>query len=39
MNSTSNIGHINLMRDEDGIARDLHPFVSYKDDFYPHLAP
>ncbi len=38
MNSTPNIGHINLMRDEDGIARDLHPFVSYKDDFYPHLA-
>ena len=38
LNFTPNIGHINLVRDEDGIARDLHPFVVYKDSFYPHLA-
>lgn len=38
MNTTSNIGQINLVRDEDGIARDLHPFVVYKDRYYPHLA-
>ena len=38
INSTPNIGHINLVRDEDGIARDLHPFVVYKNDYYPHLA-
>lgn len=38
INSTSNIGHINLMRGDDGIARDLPPFVVYKGDYYPHLA-
>ena len=38
LTTTSNIGHINLLRDEDGIARFLPPFVVYKDDFYPHLA-
>lgn len=38
LESTSNIGHINLVRDNDGIARAFHPFVTYKDEFYPHLA-
>ena len=38
INSTPNIGHINLMRADDGIARDLPPFVLYKNNFYPHLA-
>lgn len=36
--ATPNIGHINLVRDEDGIARNLAPFVAYKNDLYPHLA-
>ena len=38
MNSTKNIGHINLVRDTDGIAREMAPFVVYKDEFYPHMA-
>lgn len=38
INTTPNIGHINLVRAEDGIARELPPFVLYKGDFYPHLA-
>ena len=38
LNSTSNIGHINIIRENDGIARDLPPFVIYKNDYYPHLA-
>lgn len=38
LNSTPNIGHINIIRAEDGIARDLPPFVTYKNDYYPHLA-
>lgn len=38
LTTTPNIGHINFVRDEDGIARYLPPFVTYKDDFYPHLA-
>jgi len=36
--ATSNIGHINAIRDDDGIARRMSPFVNYKGDFYPHLA-
>ena len=36
--TTPNIGHINFLRDEDGIARNLPPFVIYKNDYYPHLA-
>ena len=35
---TENIGHINLIREDDGIARRISPFVAYKGDFYPHLA-
>lgn len=38
LTTTPNIGHINLVRDEDGIARNLPPFVVYKGDYYPHLA-
>lgn len=38
LTTTPNIGHINFVRDEDGIARFLPPFVIYKGDFYPHLA-
>ena len=38
INNTSKIGHINLIREEDGIARKVNPFVSYKGDYYPHLA-
>lgn len=38
LNNTSNIGHINLWRNTDGISRDIPPFVMYKDNFYPHLA-
>lgn len=36
--ATSKIGHINLVREEDGIARRINPFVSYKNEYYPHLA-
>lgn len=36
--STSNIGHINLVREDDGIARSVPVFASYKNDLYPHLA-
>ena len=38
LNSSPNIGHINIVRNDDGIARDLPPFVSYQDNYYPHLA-
>ena len=31
LNNTTNIGHINLSRDDDGIAREIQPFVVYKD--------
>ncbi len=38
INSTPNIGHINLIRDDDGIARTIPMFVTYQNDYYPHLA-
>ena len=38
IDATANIGHINLVRADDGIARKISPFVTYKNDFYPHLA-
>lgn len=38
IDSTSNIGHINLIREDDGIARSIPPFAVYKGDYYPHLA-
>jgi len=36
--STPNIGMINLTRDEDGITRRGALFVKYKNDFYPYLG-
>lgn len=38
ISKTDKIGHINLLREEDGIARRINPFVTYKGDYYPHLA-
>ena len=38
IDATAKIGHINLIREEDGIARKINPFAFYKDEFYPHLA-
>ena len=38
IDATAKIGHINLIREEDGIARKINPFTIYKDEFYPHLA-
>lgn len=38
IDSTPNIGHINIFREDDGIARSLPSFVVYKNDYYPHLA-
>lgn len=38
ISKTDKIGHINLLREDDGIARRISPFVTYKGDFYPHLA-
>ena len=38
LKATSRIGHINLIREDDGIARKINPFVVYKDGVYPHLA-
>ena len=38
LNYTSNIGHINLVRDNDGIARSIMPFAIYQNTYYPHMA-
>lgn len=38
IDATSKIGHINLTREDDGIARKLSPLVNYKGSFYPHMA-
>ena len=38
LESTDNIGHINLLRGSDGIAREMAPFAVYKGEYYPHLA-
>jgi len=38
IDATSKIGHINLIREDDGIARKINPFAFYKNEFYPHLA-
>ena len=38
IDATDKIGHINLLREEDGIARHVSPIVYYKGKFYPHLA-
>lgn len=38
LNSTSNIGMINVSRAEDGILRRMPLFVKYQDKFYPQLG-
>ncbi len=38
INATSNIGHVNMTRSDDGIVRTFPIFVKYRDDFYPHLG-
>lgn len=38
IDNTPNIGHINLVRQHDGIIREVPLFINYKNDFYPHLA-
>lgn len=38
LDTTPNVGVINLVRQEDGIARKVPVFVGYQNDFYPHLA-
>ena len=38
LDKNPHIGHINLIRANDGIAREIPPFVTYKGDYYPHLA-
>ena len=38
IDNTSNIGHINLVRQNDGIIREVPLFINYKEDYYPHLA-
>lgn len=38
MNSTSNIGMINVMRSDDGVLRKMPLFLKYKDKFYPQLG-
>lgn len=38
LNSTPNVGLINVSRSDDGILRKVPPFMIYKGDFYPHLA-
>ena len=38
IDATSQIGHINLVREDDGIARRINPIVSYQGKYYPHLA-
>ncbi len=38
LNSTSNVGMINVSRAEDGILRKMPLFVKYQDKFYPQLG-
>lgn len=38
LDNTSNMGFINFIRDEDGIARRSPVFMKFNDKFYPHLA-
>ncbi len=35
---TPNIGLINVSRSNDGILREIPPFMVYQDNFYPHLS-
>lgn len=36
--STPNVGIINVSRSQDGILREIPPFLLYKNNIYPHLA-
>lgn len=38
LNSTSNIGMINVSRSDDGVLRTMPLFVKYRDNFYPQLG-
>lgn len=38
MQGTKNIGFINVSRSEDGILREINPFMIYKNNFYPYLS-
>ena len=38
MNGTVNIGMTNVMRNSDGIIRNIAPLMIYKDKFYPYLT-
>lgn len=38
LNSTKNVGLINVSREDDGILRKIPPFMLYQNKFYPHLA-
>lgn len=38
LNSTTNVGLINVSRSDDGILREMPPFMVYQGNFYPHLA-
>lgn len=38
LNSTQNVGLINVSREDDGILRKIPPFMVYQNNFYPHLA-
>lgn len=38
LESTKNVGIVNVSRSDDGILREMPPFMIYKGAFYPHLA-
>ncbi len=38
LNSTQNVGIINVSRSDDGVLRKMPVFLSYRGDFYPQLA-
>lgn len=38
MQGTKNIGFINVSRSDDGILREINPFMIYNGDFYPYLS-
>jgi diguanylate cyclase (GGDEF)-like protein len=38
LDSTPNVGTINVSRSNDGILRKFPPFVIYRNEFYPHLS-
>lgn len=38
LNSNVNIGMTNILRNKDGIIRNVAPLIIYKDEFYPYLS-